>query len=59
VSDESKNLVKSGRNWVGKEFDRETTQEGMSVNVPFIVPNSTVKIRSSIVTRSLYPVSLM
>ena len=55
VSDESKNLVKSGRNWVGKEFDRETTQEGMSVNVPFIVPNSNVKIRSSVVTRSFVP----
>ncbi len=55
VSDESKNLVKSGRNWVGKEFDRETTQQGMSVNVPFIVPNSEVKIRSSVVTRSFVP----
>jgi hypothetical protein len=40
---------------VGKEFDRETTQQGMSVNVPFIVPNSEVKIRSSVVTRSFVP----
>ncbi len=55
VSDETKNLVKSGRNWVGKEFDREITQQGMSVNVPYLVPNSNVKIRSSVVTRSFVP----
>lgn len=50
--DETYNLVKSGRNWVGQLFDLETDQGVLSINIPHAVTQVPVFIRSSTLARS-------
>jgi hypothetical protein len=48
------NLIKSGKIWVGEEFDRVLTQQ-FRVNIPFLVTGKPVRFSSSVTARSFVP----
>jgi len=51
---EQKNLIKSGKVWVGEEFDRVTTQQ-FNFTIPFFVNTKPVKLNSSVTARTFVP----
>lgn len=50
-NNEKSNLIKSGKVWVGEEFDR-ITQQQFNVSIPNLVPGKPVRFRSSVTARS-------
>ncbi len=48
------NLGKSGKVWVGEEFDR-VTQQSFNVSIPNWVVGSSVSMKSSVTARSFFP----
>ncbi|MBP7510791.1 MAG: type IX secretion system sortase PorU [Bacteroidia bacterium] len=50
-NNERVNLVKSGKVWLGEEFDR-ITQQGFNVSIPNLIPSEPIYLRSSVTSRS-------
>ncbi|MBX9851784.1 MAG: type IX secretion system sortase PorU [Cytophagaceae bacterium] len=53
---DKQNIVISGREWYGEVFDF-TTEQTFSYPAPGITPNTTLKVNSYVMGRSLYPSS--
>lgn len=53
-NNERANLTKSGKVWVGEEFDR-VTQQNFNVSVPNLILSEPIKFRSSVTARSFVP----
>lgn len=53
-NNELSNLGKSGKVWVGEEFDR-VTQQSFNVSIPNWINGSSVSIKSSVTARSFFP----
>jgi hypothetical protein len=52
-NNEKVNLTKSGKIWLGEEFDK-VTQQSFNVSIPNLVNGSPVRIRSSVTARSFF-----
>ncbi|MDP3927970.1 MAG: type IX secretion system sortase PorU [Bacteroidota bacterium] len=50
-NNERTNLTKSGKVWVGEEFDR-VTQQNFNVSIPNLILSEPIKLRSSVTARS-------
>jgi hypothetical protein len=50
-NNEKSNLTKSGKVWVGEEFDRITSQN-FNVSIPNLISSEPIKFRSSVTARS-------
>ncbi|OYU97138.1 MAG: hypothetical protein CFE21_02270 [Bacteroidetes bacterium B1(2017)] len=50
-NNERANLIKSGKVWVGEEFDR-ITQQSFNVSVPYLITSEPIKFKSSVTARS-------
>jgi len=48
------NLIKSGKEWLGEEFDR-LLQQDFSVNIPFLILGRSARFVSSVTGRSFVP----
>ncbi|MFN4083670.1 MAG: type IX secretion system sortase PorU [Bacteroidia bacterium] len=48
------NLIKSGKVWVGEEFDRVLTQQ-FNFNIPFFISSKPIRFSSSVTARSFVP----
>ncbi len=48
---EKSNLIKSGKVWVGEEFDR-VTQQSFNVSIPFLISTEPILLNSSVTARS-------
>ncbi len=53
-NNEKTNLTKSGKVWVGEEFDR-VTQQNFNISIPNLILSEPIKIRSSVTSRSFVP----
>ncbi len=53
-NNEVSNLIKSGKVWVGEEFDR-VIQQSFNVSIPNWVNGSAVQLKSSVTARSFFP----
>jgi hypothetical protein len=52
-NNEKVNLTKSGKIWLGEEFDR-VTQQSFNISIPNLVNGSPVRLRSSVTARSFF-----
>jgi hypothetical protein len=50
-NNEKSNLIKTGKIWVGEDFDR-ITQQNFNVSIPFLITAEPIKFRSSVTARS-------
>ncbi|MCF8254998.1 MAG: type IX secretion system sortase PorU [Bacteroidia bacterium] len=50
-NNEKLNLIKSGKVWVGEEFDR-ITQQSFNVSIPYLITSEPIQFRSSVTSRS-------
>jgi hypothetical protein len=50
-NNEKSNLIKTGKIWVGEDFDR-ITQQNFNVSIPFLITSEPIKFRSSVTARS-------
>lgn len=53
-NNERTNLIKSGKVWLGEEFDR-ITQQSFNVSVPYLISSEPISLRSSVTARSFTP----
>ncbi len=51
---EKENLIKSGKVWVGEEFDR-VTQQNFNISIPNLILSEPIVLRSSVTSRSFVP----
>lgn len=52
-NNEKSNLTKSGKIWVGEEFDK-VVQQAFNVSIPNLVTGASIKFRSSVTARSFF-----
>lgn len=55
-NNEKANLTRSGKVWVGEEFDR-VTQQNFNVTIPNLISSEPILLRSSVTSRSFVPSS--
>ncbi len=53
-NNERTNLIKSGKVWLGEEFDR-ITQQSFNVSIPYLLSTEPINFRSSVTARSFTP----
>ncbi len=53
-NNERTNLIKSGKVWLGEEFDR-ITQQSFNVSIPYLITSEPINFRSSVTARSFTP----